>query len=59
MRKKMYIEPKMRTEELSSHSSLMIPGSPGLDQNTNYNPGAPKRISPTNPVAAADTVQVF
>ena len=58
MEKRTYIQPEMEVEALNSDNALMqlILGSP-----TAKEPGklAPKRISPTNPVAAADTVQVF
>ena len=56
MKKKMYIEPKMEVS-MMENEALMRPASPGVEGG--YDP-APKRVvTPTNPVAAADTVQVF
>lgn len=57
MKKKMYIEPKMEVS-MMENEALMRPASPGVEDG--YDPGAPKRVvTPTNPVAPADTVQVF
>lgn len=58
MEKRTYIQPEMKAEELYADASVML-----LSSNTNLEPTthqAPKRVvTPTNPVAAADTVQVF
>ena len=46
MKKRTYIQPKMNVTLLQIEA-IMIPTSPGLDQNTQYNPGgAPARRTP-------------
>lgn len=53
MNKKMYKEPKIDVAVMPGDALLVFNPSPDL------NP-APKRVvTPTNPVAPADTVQVF
>lgn len=56
MKKKMYKEPKMVVDAIGSDTFVMLQPS-----NSNVEPNfAPKRVvTPTNPVAPADTVQVF
>ena len=56
MKKKMYKEPKMVVDAIGSDTFVMLQPS-----NSNLEPNfAPKRVvTPTNPVAPADTVQVF
>ena len=44
MEKRTYIQPKMALVPVHAETIMLFPVSPGLDQNTNYNPGgAPGR----------------